>query len=91
MPHTGLFHLIEVHGDSDGLPRQLAWVASVSATCMGCRQTFTATVKRGLEVVTGGAVLSCPGCGVRQAISNARFNEFKQRVQDRRRPLGAGG
>lgn len=81
MPNTGLFHLHEVLGTTEGTPAQFTRISSVRATCLKCKRSMCATAKPELENIEGGTILYCSGCGVRQAISNARFDVFVGRNQ----------
>ncbi len=76
MPNTGLFQLNSVEGvrDEDGT---LIQVTRIDATCMLCRRWFAATTERNLEDVNGAAILSCPACNNRQAISRDRLQDFQ--------------
>lgn len=81
MPNTGLFYLFEVNVQpsrpgSDEEPMAL----NVQAECLSCHRVTNATAPPSLvNIPDGGAVLECPACGSRQAISAARFMEFSQR------------
>lgn len=91
MPFTGLFQLIEVQGDMAGAPPRFTKICAAQAVCEGCRQFSYLTEFQGIHSIPGGAVISCPGCGARQAISNARFDEFFLRSKSEEcRELGAG-
>ncbi|AWH27346.1 hypothetical protein C1932_11810 [Stenotrophomonas sp. YAU14D1_LEIMI4_1] len=75
MPNTGLFQLSAVAGmkRDDGT---LIQVTRIDATCLKCQRWFSATAGRGLDDVDGAAVVSCPSCDNRQAISRARLQDF---------------
>ena len=81
MPNTGRFYLFEVNvqpgrPDSGEEPK----VLSVQAECLSCHHVTSAAAPPSLvNIPGGGAVLECPACGSRQAISAARFVEFSQR------------
>lgn len=81
MPDTGMFFLYEVRCqrsiDSAG---HHTVVKRVQAQCNGCRRAFKAESPPTLQnIAQGGAVLTCPACERRQAISIARFEEFVAR------------
>jgi hypothetical protein len=78
MTSTGLFYLQDVSGSSND--SQFSCITSVQATCLNCRRALDASAPPKLEVIKGGAILYCPGCGTRQAISNARFDVFAKGV-----------
>lgn len=79
MPNTGQFYLLRVDGQADEAERLLE-VTAVECSCLPCGWTFTASPGQGLITVPGGAVLACPHCENRQAVSLARFSEFITRV-----------
>ncbi|MDX3935661.1 hypothetical protein [Stenotrophomonas sp.] len=79
MPNTGQFYLLRIDGQADEAERLLE-VTAVECNCLPCGWTFTAVPGQGLISVPGGAVLACPHCGNRQAVSLARFSEFIARV-----------
>lgn len=81
MPFTGLFQLIEVHGDMAGTPPRFTRIRAAQAVCEGCRQFSYLTEFQGIHSIPGGVVITCPGCGARQAVSNARFDEFFMRSE----------
>ena len=89
MSFTGLFQLIEVQGDMAGAPPRFTRIRAAQVVCEGCRQFSYLTEFQGIHLIPGGAVISCPGCGARQAISNARFDEFLIRSKGEEE-LGAG-
>lgn len=74
MSNTVLFYLHEVVGSRE--EDQFSCITSIQATCLECYRALHATKLPELEVINGGAILYCPGCGTRQAISNARFDVF---------------
>ena len=88
MPSTGLFTLLEVHGNFATQQQGAARLTSLTACCETCEHRFSANAGEHLAVIAGGAVITCPECGVRQAVSNARFEEFVRRVE---RPAGSVG
>lgn len=81
MPDTGVFYLFEVccsptKPARDAFPE----IEFVRAQCNPCRNIFKATEPPGLDAIDGGgAAITCPKCGARQAISGARFAEYMQR------------
>jgi len=79
MPSTGQFYLLTVQGviNENG---SLLQVTHVDCNCLECHRQFVATNDRGLIDLNGGAVLICPMCGNRQAVSRARLEEFRARV-----------
>jgi len=79
MPNTGQFYLLRVDGQTDEAERLLE-VTAVECSCLPCGWTFNATPGHGLTTLVGGAVLACPHCGNRQAVSFVRFSEFVNRV-----------
>lgn len=81
MPDTGMFYLYEVAFHPDTGPQSAPQsIEFIRAECNGCRRMFQARSAPLLEnVAGGGAVLSCPSCGERQAISIARFVDFVAR------------
>ncbi|WP_448129974.1 hypothetical protein [Stenotrophomonas rhizophila] len=85
MPNTGQFYLLRVDGQADEAERLLE-VTAVECSCLPCGWTFTASPGQGLITVPGGAVLACPHCDNRQAVSLARFSEFIARVGSRSHP-----
>lgn len=56
----------------------------MKATCLSCERLVDANSYPDLETVIGGAILYCRGCGTRQVISNAHFDEFLARTQSER-------
>jgi len=79
MPNTGQFYLLRVDGQADEADRLLE-VTAVECSCLPCGWTFTATPGHGLTTLVGGAVLACPHCDNRQAVSFVRFSEFVNRI-----------
>lgn len=81
MPDTGMFYMFEVCCSptklaGDAFPE----VEFVRALCNGCRNLFKATEPPSLDPIDGGgAAITCPECGARQAISGARFAEYMAR------------
>lgn len=78
MADTGFFLLSDVHGQRDGEGRLLQ-VTAVVCRCLGCSCHFTARPNEGLIDLERGAVLICPKCSQRQAISIARFADFLEK------------
>lgn len=77
MPDTGMFYLLEVKLQPclGGVEVDL-----VRAQCNACQRMFTARSRPELHNIgESGAVLACPKCGNRQAVSGARFLEFLTR------------
>jgi len=74
MSNTGLFYLHEVAGSRE--EDEFTSIKSIRATCLKCHRSLHAKAPPELEVINGGAILYCPGCGTRQAISHARFDIF---------------
>lgn len=81
MPHTGLFLLHSVDGDMDASTKRLTKPHSVKAICLTCRHQVVANAPPDFEVIDGGVILYCRECGTRQAISDARFADFWERVR----------
>lgn len=81
MPDTGLFYLFEVCCSPTKLPgNAFPEVEFVRAQCHPCRNIFKATELPSLKAIDGGgAAITCPKCGARQAISGARFAEYMER------------
>ena len=79
MPNTGVFYLQEVLGRKAGWPERFIEITRVRATCSRCSRMVHADKLPELESIAGGTILQCPGCGARQAISNARFDLFDSR------------
>lgn len=81
MPNTGLFYLFEVEGNpSQATQATCGSIGRVVAQCLACQNIMRASKPPELlNIVGGGAVLQCPACPNRQAISGARFAEFMQR------------
>jgi len=71
MPYTGLFLLRHASADCDRESGLVRKVTAGKGTCQSCERL----------VVTGGAILYCRGCGTRQVISNAHFDEFLARTR----------
>lgn len=76
MPDTGLFQINEVIGvrEADGT---LIQVTRIDAACMRCQRWFAATADHNLHDVNGAAVINCPNCDNRQAISRNRLQDFR--------------
>lgn len=79
MPNTGQFYLLRVDGQADEAERLLEMTA-VECSCLPCGWIFTASPGQELTSVAGGAVLVCPHCENRQAVSLARFSDFIARI-----------
>jgi len=88
MPNTGQFYLMEVNGQANEVG-QLLEVTRVQCRCLPCGWLFDALPGCGLIAIAGGAVLACPHCENRQAVSLARFSEFIERVGSGSRPATA--
>jgi len=71
MSHTGIFKILDLTYQ-ESPEGQLARALNIKATCTSCG-SFSVWHEDQMEHVPGGTVLSCPACGVRQAISNARL------------------
>lgn len=78
MADTGLFLLSDVSGQEDG-EGHLLQVTKVACRCLSCTCHFTARPGEGLIDLERGAVLICPKCSQRQAISIARFADFLEK------------
>ena len=78
MADTGLFLLSDVFGQKDD-SGHLLQVTQVVCRCLECSCQFTGRPDEGLMDIPGGAVLMCPKCSNRQAISMARFADFLQK------------
>lgn len=78
MADTGMFLLRDVSGQEDG-GGKLLQVTKVVCRCLACSCQFTARPNEGLIEIVGGAVLVCPRCPQRQAISLARFADFLEK------------
>lgn len=81
MPDTGLFYMFEVCC-SPTKTAQHAYpeIEFIRVQCSTCRHIFRATEPPSLEAFDGGgAAITCPQCGKRQAISGARFAEYMER------------
>ncbi|MGR4897404.1 hypothetical protein ACIPR8_19345 [Stenotrophomonas sp. LARHCG68] len=82
MPNTGQFYLHEVIGQTDERDRLLQ-ITRVECRCLACCHNLSARLNDGLIDLQRGAVLICPTCGNRQAISIARFDCFLERIRKR--------
>lgn len=80
MADTGLFLLSDVLSQKDEEGRLLQ-VTAVVCRCLTCSCHFTARPNQGLIDLERGAVLICPQCSQRQAISIARFADFLEKQQ----------
>lgn len=86
MPNTGLFYLLAVTGN----PREATQttcdaITTVRAECLSCHDLLCISEPPWLVNISGGAAaIQCPKCGIRQAISAARFADFIERF-----PAGA--
>lgn len=81
MPDTGLFYLMDVIA-MPGASTQttLNAILSVRAECLTCHHTMQVETQPSLtNILGGGAMLDCPTCRTRQAISGERFAAFFQR------------
>lgn len=77
MPDTGMFHLYDVRFSAEAA---IPTIEFIRAQCSACRGIFRASERPLLENIPGGgAILTCPACSRRQAISGARFVEFAAR------------
>lgn len=81
MPHTGLFILNRVRGEIESATKRLVKPRSVKAICLSCYCHVDASSPPDLEVIEGGVILYCRHCGARQAITDARFAEFWERIR----------
>lgn len=70
--NTGRFLISEVQHQV-GAGHQQPRVSAVRAKCGACNAEFTASAEGSLTPIYGGAVLSCPGCGQRQALGQSVF------------------
>lgn len=75
MPNTGHFYLFNVTGQRDP-SGHLLQVTLVECACLSCSRTFIGYPGHGLIDLERGAVVICPSCFSRQAISMARFDDF---------------
>lgn len=82
MPYTGLFLLRFVSAEPDHATGRVSRVTAVKATCLSCERLVDANSPPDLEVVPGGTILYCCGCGTRQVIGNAHYDEFLDRTQN---------
>lgn len=48
----------------------------VGVICKSCGRSAVLSAGQGLEGIDGGGVLTCPGCGCRQAVSPKRFEDM---------------
>lgn len=80
---TGLFYLLAVVGVPAGSTQTTVnAILSVRAQCLTCHHTMEAAAPRLMNIPGGGAVLDCPVCHARQAISGPRFAAFLERFPD---------
>lgn len=80
MTDTGLFYLLDVVGLPAGCTQTTVnAILSVRAECLSCHHTMELAAPRLVNIPGGGAVLDCPVCRSRQAISGARFAAFIER------------
>jgi hypothetical protein len=80
---TGLFYLLDVVGLPTGSTQTTVnAILSVRAECLTCHHTMEVAAPRLVNIPGGGAVLDCPVCRTRQAISGARFAAFIERFPD---------
>ena len=79
VPDTGQFYLLSVAGvmTAEGA---LLQVTHIECRCLKCHRLFAAIHDHGLIDLDGGAVLTCPDCGNRQAIARARLEDFRARA-----------
>lgn len=75
MPNIGRFFIDQVEGvlRADGL---LLQVTRVSCACLECGRQLRLAPGHGLLDLDGAAVLTCPLCDNRQAVSRARLEEL---------------
>lgn len=83
MPSTGHFYLLSVTGQRDS-SGHLLQVTLVECKCLACSRTFRGYPGHGLIDLERGAVIICPACSRRQAISMARFDDFLVRHRPER-------
>ncbi|KOQ55723.1 hypothetical protein ABW41_18875 [Stenotrophomonas maltophilia] len=83
MSHTGIFQITDLTYKA-GEQGDLARALQIVATCTACGST-SVWEEHEMEHVAGGTVLSCRGCGVRQAISNARLSGCASDIRHPRR------
>ena len=79
MSNTGRFYLFSVNG-AVSVEGTLLRVTRIVCKCISCQSPLTATVGCGLIDLDGAAVLTCPHCNNRQAISRARLEELRPRA-----------
>jgi hypothetical protein len=85
VPDTGLFYLLDVVGIPAGSTQTTVnAILSVRAECLTCHHEMAVAAPWLVNITGGGAVLDCPVCRTRQAISGARFAAFLERF-----PAGA--
>lgn len=80
MRDTGQFYLIGVDGmtRADGT---LLQVTRVDGRCLACQRQFRVTTDHGLLDLDGAAVVTCPACGNRQAISRAQLEDLRRSAE----------
>jgi len=71
--NTGRFQIVDVQRSSGAGHRQPR-LSAVIAKCGACNAEFTAREEGSLTAISGGAVLSCPSCGQRQALGKSVFD-----------------
>lgn len=71
--NTGRFHIFDVQHHS-GAGHQQPRVFAVRAKCGACNSEFIASEEGSLTAIFGGAVLSYPSCGQRQALGQSVFD-----------------
>lgn len=89
MQNTGVFYLYEVEFQPAGSMHAISGIA-VRAHCHRCHRAFHACGPPLLSnVAEAGTIISCPGCGERQAVALAYLRELvahstnPERVEDR--------
>ncbi|GEM_PF-1138663 len=76
MRNTGIFTIARPAGDTTAATPNAATVCALAITCLRCDTQSTVTFANGLQRVPGGTVITCSGCQVRQAISNAGLDDI---------------
>lgn len=71
MPSTGLFNIKCAELSAKELDE--ICVTAVKAECLSCKNTISVEAGNGLETVRGGVIITCSGCGTRQAVSSSLF------------------
>lgn len=76
MQNTGIFYLYEVEIESAGMIHSTIAGVALRAQCHRCHRTFYACGPPLLVTIAeAGTVISCPGCGERQALALAYLRE----------------